>query len=70
MKASELIQQVRSSTQQLWDLYQLFLSSNGEEGLNCFTPDVLEQKLKRTDKEIVKQGIARGLYIEDANQYL
>lgn len=70
MKAADLINQVRESTKQLWDSYQLFLSSNGASGLNCFTPEILEQKMNRTDREIVEQGVAKGLYIEDADEYL
>ncbi len=70
MKCIDLITSVRASTQQLWDAYQLYLSSDGAHGLNCFTPDILEKKLNRTDEEIIALAERRGLYIEDKDEYL
>lgn len=70
MKAEFLIKEVRRSIQELWDLYQLYLSSNGQRGINCFTPEALEKKLHRTDKEIIELAEAKGLYIEDKDEYL
>lgn len=70
MKCADLITSVRASTQQLWDSYQLYLSSGGAHGLNCFTPEALERKLNRTDEEIIALAEKRGLYIEDKDEYL
>lgn len=70
MKAANLIREVRESTQLLWESHQRYIKSGGEEGLYCFTPDVLIQKLNRTDREIIEQGLAKGVYIEDAEEYL
>jgi hypothetical protein len=70
MKAEVLIKEVRESNQKLWDSYQLFLSTNGEQGINCFTPDKMKRLLERTDKEIIEAGIAKGVVIEDADIYL
>lgn len=70
MKAIDLIRDVRNSTQRLWDSYQLFLSSGGKMGLNCFTPEAMERKLKRTDAEIIEQAEAKGLVVEDKDEYL
>lgn len=70
MKAKDFIVDVRSSNQRLWDSYQLFLSTKGEQGMNCFTPDKMKQLLERSDKEIVEQGLAKGVYIEDAEAFL
>lgn len=70
MKAEILIKEVRESNQKLWDSYQLFLSTNGEQGINCFTPDKMKRLLERTDKEIIEAGIAKGVVIEDADIYL
>lgn len=70
MKAAALIKEVRESTQHLYDSYQRYLESDGQSGLCCFDPDVLEARLNRTDKEIIEQGLAKGLYIEDAEDYL
>lgn len=70
MKANDFIVDVRSSTQRLWDSYQLFLSTKGEQGMNCFTPDKMKQLLERSDKEIIEQGLAKGVYIEDAEAFL
>lgn len=70
MKASALIKEVRDSTQLLWDSHIRYIESGGEMGMLCFAPDVLKQKLNRTDRDIVEQGLARGIYIEDADEYL
>lgn len=70
MKAKDFIVDVRSSNQRLWDSYQLFLSTKGEQGMNCFTPDKMKQLLERSDREIVEQGLAKGVYIEDAEAFL
>lgn len=70
MKAEVLIKEVRESNQKLWDSYQLFLSTNGEQGINCFTPDKMKRLLERTDREIIEAGIAKGIVIEDADVYL
>lgn len=39
-------------------------------GLCCFDPDLLEERLKRSDRDIIEQGLAKGVYIEDAEEYL
>lgn len=70
MKAADLIKDVRESTQRLWDSYQLYLSSNGKQGLKCFTPESMQKKLNRTDAEIIAQAEAKGLTIEDKEEYL
>ena len=70
MKAEILIKDVRESTQRLWDSYQLFLKTNGKQGMNCFTPDTMLKKLNRTDAEIIAQAEAKGLLIEDKEEYL
>ena len=70
MKAAALIKEVRDSTQQLWDSHMRYVESGGQVGMLCFTPDALKQKLDRTDREIIEQGLARGIYIEDADDYL
>lgn len=70
MKAADLIKEVRETTQYLYDSYQKYLETGGQVGLCCFDPDVLEARLKRTDREIIEQGLAKGVYIEDAEDYL
>lgn len=70
MKAEYLIKQVRESTQQLWDLHQLFISSEGKQGLKCFTPEDLEKKYNRTDEEILEEAETKGIYIVDKDEYL
>ena len=70
MKAADLIKDVRVSTQRLWDSYQLYLSSGGKQGMNCFTPEVMEKLVNRTDAEIIAQAEAKGLTIEDKEEYL
>ena len=70
MKAAILIKDVRESTQRLWDSYQLFLSSGGQQGMNCFTPEKMKQLVERTDAEIIAQAEAKGIVIEDKDEYL
>lgn len=70
MKAATLIKEVRESTQLLWNSHMRYIESGGEVGMPCFTPDVLKQKLERTDRDIIEQGLAKGVYIEDADEYL
>lgn len=70
MKAAELIKEVRESTQRLYDSYQKYLETGGQMGLRCFDPDLLEERLKRSDRDIIEQGLAKGVYIEDAEEYL
>ena len=70
MKAADLIKEVRSSTQLLWDSHMRYIESGGEVGMPCFTPDILKQKLGRTDRDVIEQGLAKGVYIEDAEEYL
>jgi len=70
MKAVDLIKEVRESNQRVWDSYQLFLSTNGKEGMNCFTPDKMLALLNRTDEEIILKAESRGLTVEDRDEYL
>lgn len=70
MKAADLIKDVRESTQRLWDSYQLYLSSGGRKGMNCFTPEAMKKLVDRTDAEIIAQAEAKGLTIEDKEEYL
>lgn len=70
MKADNLIKEVRESNQRLWDSYQLFLSTDGKQGMRCFTPDKMQALLNRTDAEIIAQAEAKGLVIEDKDEYL
>lgn len=70
MKAADLIKDVRESTQRLWDSYQLYLSTGGKMGMNCFTPDAMKKLLERTDAEIIAQAESKGLTIEDRDEYL
>lgn len=70
MKAKVLIKDVRDSNQRLWDSYQLFISSGGKRGMNCFTPDKMKALLERTDAEIIAQAEAKGIIIEDKDEYL
>ena len=50
MKAAALIKEVRESTQHLYDSYQKYLETDGKMGLCCFDPDLLEERLKRSDR--------------------
>lgn len=70
MKAVALIKEVRESTQHLYDSYQKYLETDGQMGLRCFDPDLLEERLRRSDRDIIEQGLAKGVYIEDAEEYL
>lgn len=70
MKAAALIKEVRESTQHLYDSYQKYLETDGKMGLCCFDPDLLEERLNRSDRDIIEQGLAKGVYIEDAEEYL
>lgn len=70
MKGAALIKEVRETTQRLYDSYQTYLVTDGQSGLRCFDPDILEARMKRTDREIIEQGLAKGVYIEDADDYL
>ena len=70
MKAADFIKDIRTSNQKLWESHQLYLSTNGAQGMKCFTPDKMEVLLKRTDKEIIELGLAKGVSIEDAEEYL
>lgn len=70
MKAADLIKEVRETTQRLYDSYQKYLETGGQVGLCCFDPDILEARVRRTDREIIEQGLAKGVYIEDAEDYL
>lgn len=70
MKAADFIKDIRSSTQRMWESHKLYLSTNGEQGMRCFTPDKMEALLNRTDREIIELGLAKGINIEDAEEYL
>lgn len=70
MKAADLIKDVRASTQRLWDSHQLFISTNGEQGMKCFTPDTMQALLNRTDAEIIAKAESKGLTIDDKEEYL
>ena len=52
------------------DARQKWLETDGKMGLCCFDPDLLEERLKRSDRDIIEQGLAKGVYIEDAEEYL
>lgn len=70
MKAAVLIKEVRESTQRMWDSHLQYIETNGEVGMLCFTPDIMKQKLDRTDRDIINEAIAKGVAIEDAEEYL
>ena len=59
MKAAALIKEVRESTQHLYDSYQKYLETDGKMGLCCFDPDLLEERLKRSDRDVIEQGLAK-----------
>ena len=70
MLAEKLIEEVRTSNQKMWDAYQLWLNTGGAQGLECLTPDIMEQKLNRTDEEIFTEAEAKGIYIVGKEEYL
>lgn len=70
MKTEVLIKEVRSSTKMLWDSHQRYIATNGEQGMCCFTPDILEQKYRRTDEDIIREAEEKGIHLEDKDEYL
>lgn len=70
MKSINFIESIRKDRQELWASHLLSLSTNGAQGMRCFTPDYLQSLLKQTDEEIVKAGLEAGVFIEDANEFL
>lgn len=70
MKAKKLIESVRNDVQRMYDLYEEYVRTDGASGMNCSNPESLRKKLDRTDAEIVQLAIDKGLWIEDADDYL
>lgn len=70
MKAEDFIKVVRNDMQELYDLHQLSVSSNGKLGLRCLDIDNFLKKMRRTDREIIEFYLAEGAQIEDAKEFL
>lgn len=70
MKASEFIKIVRDDTAELYQLHELSVQTNGEQGLMCLNPEKLIEKMKMTDGEILKFYLAHGADIDDADEFL
>lgn len=69
MTINDLLTSVRSSNLRLWESHLRFIESNGQEGMRCFSPEKMQELINRTDDEIIMAAIARGVYLEDLDNY-
>lgn len=67
---SELIRVTRSDVERLYNLHQLSIESNGNQGLKCLNPEKLDYLMNRTDEEILQDYMAQGYTITKADEYL
>lgn len=70
MKAADFIRIVRNDCQELYDLHNLAVETNGIQGSYCLNLDEFLKKMNRTDKEILDYYISQGAEIDDADEYL
>ncbi len=70
MKAVDFIKIVRDDCQELYDLHNLAVETNGEQGSYCLNLDEFLKKMNRTDKEILDYYISQGAEIDDVEKYL
>lgn len=70
MKAKDFLKVVRADMQELYDLHQLSISTNGKMGLRCLNIDEFMAKMQQTDKEILKHYFTMGAQIDDAEEFL
>ena len=70
MLAKEVIKKNRESLEKLNQYHLQWLSSNRHEGLQCFDYDEFLKLYNMTDKEIIETVLAKGVVIEDAEEYL
>ncbi len=70
MKAAQFIQVVRKDMQELWDMHELSLATDGMQGCPCLNPEYLTAQMGRSDREILEHYLALGAEIEDAEAFL
>ena len=70
MKAVDFIKSIRDNFNELYELHEMAIESNGEIGCVCLNPERLFELLNRTDAEIVRDYLAKGAPIEDAEEFL
>lgn len=61
---------MRLDYQKLYDMHLLSISTEDQQGLRCFNPEILKAKLNRTDEEILNDLISGGAVIDGIEAYL
>ena len=70
MKAADFIKVVRNDLQELLEMHELSVATNGKQGCRCLNPEILYQKIRQSDREILEHYLAKGAVIDDAEEYL
>ena len=70
MLAREVIKKNRENLEKLNRYHQKWLSSDNKEGLQCLDYDGFLKLYNMTDREIIEKVLAKGVQIEDAEEFL
>lgn len=71
MKAEAVIQMARESSEELKQLHETWIASNGAEGLMCLNYDVFLKRYNRTDEQILNDFEKEtGMIVIDKKEYL
>lgn len=70
MKCIDLIKQVRHDMEELKNLHESWLKDHST-GLRCYNyEEFLQNKYYRSDADIVREGLSKGAYLQDAEEFL
>jgi len=70
MLAREVIKKNRDNFEKLNQYHLRWLASGSQEGLQCVDYDEFLKLYNMSDREIIERVLAKGVYVEDADEYL
>ena len=70
MLAKDVIRKNREAFEKLNRYHQEWAESNHKNGLQCLDYDEFLKLYNMTDREIIEVVLAKGVVIEDADEYL
>ena len=65
MKVKDFIDYIRKDRLELWNQHLLWVKTNGEQGIRCATPEIMESLINETDEEIIHKALDKGFTFED-----
>lgn len=71
MKAEMVIKLARESSEELKEMHETWVATNGAEGFRCFNYDVFLKRYNRTDRQVLEDFEKEtGMTVVDKEEYL